>query len=89
MNDELSNFPVTDRKSFIQFIDSLLEDYNENPETWENKSIVDFLAALSTYTEDIQDFYDNRREKVNADVPSWKTFAHILKAATLYNHNLD
>lgn len=84
MNNDLSQFPVTDRSSFVTFIDALLEDFHENPETWSHKTVPDFLSALSSYAEDIQGYYDNQRLKIDADQPSWRVFADILKAATLY-----
>ena len=65
MNESLSNFIVNDRQSFIEFIDLLREDLVKNPETWENKNLGDFLEALATYTQDIQGYYDNTRQKIN------------------------
>ena len=51
--DTLLNFKVTDRQTFIKFIDLLRQDLLDNPESWENKNINDFLQAFSSYTEDI------------------------------------
>ena len=53
MNDHLSNFKVIDRQTFIEFIHLLRQDFVDNPESWENKNINDFLQAFSSYTEDI------------------------------------
>lgn len=52
MNDTLNDFKVTDRQTFIKFLDLLSKDFLDNPESWENKTLLDFLEALSTYTED-------------------------------------
>jgi hypothetical protein len=84
MNDQLSNFKVTDRQSFISFLDLLRQDYLQNPDEWENKTLETFLAALGDYANDIQGYYDNTGQKVNADEPSWQTFADIFKGATMY-----
>lgn len=43
-----------------------------------------FLEALGRYAEDIQGYYDNNKQSISADVPSWQTFANMLKGATLY-----
>ncbi len=43
MNDELSDFKVTNKETFIEFIDLLREDLITNPETWENRTLKDFL----------------------------------------------
>ena len=84
MTNTVSNFKVTDRQSFIKFIDLLRQDFIDNPESWENKKIDDFLVALSSYANDIQGYYDNTKQSVNADEPNWQTFADIFKGAALY-----
>ena len=61
MNDILDNIKVTDRQTFIKFIDLLRKDFLENPESWENKTLSDFLEALSAYANDIQGYYDNTK----------------------------
>jgi len=84
MNDQLSNFKVTDRQSFISFLDLLRQDFLHNPDEWENKTLDTFLEALGAYANNIQGYYDNTGQKVNADEPSWQTFADIFKGATMY-----
>ncbi len=84
MNDTLNNFEVTDRKSFIKFIDLLRNDFLDNPESWENNNLPNFLEALSTWTKDAQGYYDNMKLDINADKPEWSTFADIFLAATTY-----
>ena len=84
MEDTLNNFEVTDRQTFIKFLELLRRDCLNNPESWENKTIPDFLEALSAYAEDIQGYYDNMKQEVNADHPSWQTFADIFKGAKIY-----
>lgn len=84
MTNPVSNFKVTDRQSFITFIDLLRKDFVDNHESWENKNLDDFLEALSSYANDIQGYYDNTKQNVNADEPNWQTFADIFKGATLY-----
>jgi hypothetical protein len=84
MNDTLNNFKVTDRQSFIKFIDLLRKNFLENPESLENNTLPDFLESLSAYTADIQGYYDNMKLNINADKPDWSTFADIFKGATIY-----
>ena len=84
MTDTISNFIVKDRKSFIDFIGLLRQDLIDNPESWENKKLEDFLEAMSSYTEDIQGYYDNMKQNVNADEANWQTFADIFKGASIY-----
>lgn len=84
MNDTLTDFKVTGRKTFIKFLDLLRKDFLDNPESWENKTLSDFLEALKDYTEDIQGYYDNAMQNIKADQPDWSTFADIFKGAKIY-----
>ncbi|HFK5570144.1 DUF7660 family protein [Elizabethkingia meningoseptica] len=84
MNDTLNNFKVADRQSFIKFLDLLRKGLLDNSENWENKTLPDFLEALSTYTEDVQGYYNNMKLDINADKPDWSTFADIFKGAKVY-----
>ena len=56
----------------------------EIPETWENKTLPDFLEALAAYTADIQGYYDNTNANVDAEKAAWSTFADIFKGAKVY-----
>ncbi len=84
MSDIINNFNVTDRKSFIKLLNLLKQDFLNNSESWENKTLPDFLEALSAYSEDIQGYYDNTKQNVDADIANWKTFADIFKGAKIY-----
>lgn len=84
MNDTLHDFKVADRQSFIKFLDLLRKDFLENPKSWKNRTLPEFLEALSAYTEDIQGYYNNMGLSINADKPEWSTFADVFKGATIY-----
>lgn len=84
MSDMIDQFKVTDRQSFVDFLILLRTDFLDNPKNWENKTLPDFLEALSAYTEDIQGYYDNMHHAVNADKADWSTFADIFKGARIY-----
>ena len=84
MNNQLSKIEVTDRESFVTFLNLLRKDLSENQQEWENKSLEDFLEALSAYTEDIQGYYDNMKMNIDANQPNWKTFADIFMGARIY-----
>ena len=75
---------INDRTSFIEFINLLHEDFIKQPETWENSTLGDFLEAMSRYTEDIDGYYANTNQNINADIPSWQVFADILKGSVVY-----
>ena len=84
MTNTISNFKLTNRQDFINFINLLRQNFIDNPASWENKKMGSFLEAVSSYTEDIQGYYDNMNQNVNADEPDWQTFAAILKGASIY-----
>lgn len=84
MNEQIQDFKVTDRQSFIAFVELLRVDFLSNPDKWENKTIDDFLEALARYTEDIQGYYDNTNQNINVDAPNWKVFADALVGASIY-----
>ena len=72
------------RVDFISFVETLRAHFLADPGKWCNKSIDDYLEAIARYTQDIQGYYDNTGQAVNADKPDWKTFSDILKGATIY-----
>jgi hypothetical protein len=51
MVNQLYELKVTGRQSFIKFLDLLHRDLLQQPKTWENKTLPDFLEALAAYTE--------------------------------------
>lgn len=63
----MDRFEVIDRTTFVQFIEKLRQDFLDNPQTWENKTLPDFLETLSSYSEDIQGYYNNMNQDINTD----------------------
>ncbi|MGN7784603.1 DUF7660 family protein [Niabella sp. 22666] len=84
MTSETKNFEIHNRQTFIEFITQLRIDFTKNSDNWENKTLPDFLEAISAYAEDIQGYYDNTQQNINANEASWKLFADIFKGATMY-----
>ncbi len=84
MNSQPINQQVTDRLSFIKFLVSLHQDFINNGQEWENKTLDGFLEALTRYTADIQGYYDNTNQNINADKASWQVFADIIQGAKIY-----
>ena len=81
MNDTVNDFKVTDRQTFIKFLELLRKDFLDNPENWENKTLPDFLELLNAYTKDVQGYYDNMKLDIKSDKLDWSTFANIFKGA--------
>ena len=84
MNDSVDDMAVTSREAFGKFLGLLRQDLLAEPDKWENTSLVDFLEAAQAYAGDIQEIYDDAGQAINADKPSWQTFADILRGASIY-----
>lgn len=72
------------RGNFISFVEILRADFLAEPDKWTNKTINDYLEAVARYAQDIQGYYDNTGQAVDAHNPDRKTFADIMKGATIY-----
>jgi hypothetical protein len=84
MENLLQDFVVNSRQSFARFLELLLKDYHENSDQWENNTLDRFLEAMSAYANDIQGYYENTGQNVNADSASWQVFADIFRGARVY-----
>ena len=84
MPNSFENITITVRHSFIEFITQLQQDYLANKDAWENHTLESFLDAMARYAFDIQGYYNNTGQAINADTPSWAVFADIMKGATVY-----
>lgn len=81
---EASPENVVDRQSFIEFCKTLLIEFENDNKSWENNTLSSFLEALAAYAQDVQGYYDFFKLGIDADNPSWRTFATILRGATVY-----
>jgi hypothetical protein len=84
MNDKVDKTLVDSRASFIDFLALLQKEFLGNPTQWENKTLADFLDAMRNYAEDIQGYYDNTSQSVDANEASWQVFADIMRGARMY-----
>lgn len=75
---------IETRQDFIKFVGFLQKDLAENPSELENKTLSDFLEAMSLYAQDIKYYYKNTGQNINADTPSWRVFADILCGTKVY-----
>ncbi len=64
---------IKTQQDFIDFLQLLKRDYQENKEEWENDSLESFLEGLHGYCLDKPQ-----------DTLTWKTFAEILLASKVY-----
>ncbi|GIJ97292.1 hypothetical protein CAPN001_18610 [Capnocytophaga stomatis] len=84
MNPNIHQIQVNTREDFAKFLEMLKNNLEHNPQDWENTTLPDFLDALSRYTEDIQQYYINTNQNIDANIPNWNVFADIFKGAMIY-----
>lgn len=72
---------VTDKESFIKFLNLLSKDFVTNQVEWENKCVLDFIGAMSAWTED---FSASPANDIDWSKVDYKTMAKILYMGKLY-----
>lgn len=65
------------------YVQALLAELRADPQKWENNNLEAFLEALVSWAEDMDGYYANQGHPI-PDPPTWKVFAEILTAATIY-----
>jgi hypothetical protein len=70
------------RDGFVQFVELLVESFNESGPPWENATIQSFLLALAHAARNLETYYDSPHEAVqNVAAPSWEAIAGLLFSA--------
>lgn len=71
---------VTTRADFALYIGEIAK----NRKNWENNDLASFLEAFEAYVNDVDGYYLNQKIEIDANQPSWRVFADILRGATMY-----
>lgn len=74
---------VESREDFVFFVRDLLRDFEEQPESWENRDLEGFLDAAAAWTEDMDGYHRSSGGQTPEQL-DWRTFARILMAARMY-----
>lgn len=83
--DEINNKmeALKTRDDFVEMVGLLIRDLENNPESWENVTLKDYLEAVASSTEDMDGYYINMNLPIPVNV-DWKVFANILVTAKMY-----
>jgi hypothetical protein len=73
---------VESREDLVTFVRELLHDFETKRDEWENVTLEDYLESVAAWVEDADPIFIE--EGIPTNPPSWKTFAHILYAAKIY-----
>jgi hypothetical protein len=74
---------IQTRADLVAFIEALRADLTANPKKWENSTLESFLAALASWTEDMDGYCRNQGREV-PQTPTWRTLGEMLAAARIY-----
>lgn len=74
---------INSKEDFINFVELLVSNLKSNPEEWTNKTLPEYLESISSWTEDMEGYYQNNNMSIPENV-NWKVFANILIAAKMY-----
>ena len=85
-SDDLFEFAgkVGSRDDFLKFLNYLKKDLENNDNEWENNNIKDYIKAIFNFTSDIEGYYKNMGESVDAEAITWRMVSQILLAAKVY-----
>ena len=71
------------KRDFVFFLRKLRKDFIENPSSWENNNIDDFLEAMEAWVDEMEGFYANQNVPMPKNI-KWGVFADILMGAKLH-----
>lgn len=75
---------LSTKEDFMKFLQLFLKDFSENSANWENTTLEDFLSAMLSWVEDAEGYYTNIGELDVINNYSWRLFADILIASSMY-----
>jgi hypothetical protein len=75
---------VNDQSSLAEFVKELADEFTRNPDGWENGDLESFLRSMSSWIKDMDGYYKNTGQSYTEKHVSWKNFADILLASTMY-----
>lgn len=74
---------ISSKQGFVVFVEMLTQDFKENSENWENNSLGLYLEGISSWTDDMEGYYENNKIDITK-LNQWQIFANILVAASVY-----
>jgi heme oxygenase len=74
---------IVTRDDFVAFLEEFQSDLAKSPNDLEQRSLGDFLEAMTAWTRDMDGYYRNAGLEA-PQKPDWQTFADILNGAKVY-----
>lgn len=79
--DRINN--IKSKEELIDFLDFLSKDRSKNKEEWQNNTIEDYLAAIGSWIEDMEGYYENMNLPIPND-ENWSFIATLLYIGKIY-----
>lgn len=74
---------IDNKENFISFVELLVSNLKNKPNEWSNITLLEYLEALISYTEDLDGYYFNKKTSIPENI-NWQLFANILIGAKMY-----
>jgi hypothetical protein len=74
---------VSAKEDFLKFLGMLINDFKNNPDEWENKSVESFLEGMQSWVEDMEGYYENNNLPIPNNI-DWGFFANVFYAGKIY-----
>ncbi len=81
MRDQVDR--INSREDLAKFVDEMRLSLRKGGQGWENKDFSSYLEAMAAWISDMDGYFENIGEPC-PDKPTWRTFAQILAASTIY-----
>jgi hypothetical protein len=75
---------IKTRQDFQDFLEHFTADLRENEDEWDNTDLGSYLTGFTRFAKDMDGYFENREESVDTGIPTWKLFAQMLLAASVY-----
>jgi hypothetical protein len=73
---------IVSKEEFVNFLKVLLNDYSDKPKEWGNRDMESYLSGMWGYAMSME---NNLKVKEGEEIePTWRVFAKILLAASVY-----
>lgn len=74
---------IKSKQELIEFLNLLAKDRYEKKDKWENNTIEDYLASISSWIEDMEGYYENNNLAIPNDV-NWSFIATLFYVGKIY-----
>ncbi len=81
MYNKINN--ITSKEELIDFLEFLSKDRYTKKDEWNNNTIEDYLAAISSWIEDMEGYYKNSNQPI-PNSENWSFIATLFYVGKIY-----